>query len=238
MKFETIYEDDHIVVFNKPSGMLSIPHRFDKSQLSIQQLAEKKYGKLFVVHRIDRETSGVILFAKNEEAHRHFSLLFQNREVEKFYRALCSGVPVYATGKITIGIMEHPTIKGKMVINKRGKPAHSAYEVLNTWAGYSYIQVQIFTGRTHQIRVHLQSIGTPIVADGLYGNGLPLYLSSFKKKFNQSGNYDNELPLMGRMALHAYSLKLRHLDGNDLSLIAEVPKDFKATMSQLDKWSA
>lgn len=237
MKFTTIHEDEHIVVLNKPSGMLSIPHRFDKSQLSIQQLAERKFGRLFVVHRIDRDTSGIILFAKNEEAHRHFSLLFQNREVAKYYRALCTGVPVYASGEITSGIMEHPTIKGKMVINKRGKSAHSVYEVLKKWSGFSYIEVQIFTGRTHQIRVHLQSIGTPIVADALYGNGLPLYLSSFKKKFNQSGNYDEELPLMGRMALHAYRLELKHLDGSSLNVVAEVPKDFRATMSQLDKWA-
>lgn len=238
MNPEIIFEDEHIVAYNKPSGMLSIPHRFDNSQASLQAIAERRYGKIYVVHRIDKDTSGLILFAKTPEAHRHFSLAFQNRQVEKHYRAICTGIPVKDSGEIEAALMEHPTIKGKMVINKKGKPAHSVYTVLKKWAGYSYIDVQIFTGRMHQIRVHLQSIGTPIVADPLYGSESFLYLSSFKKKFKSSGNYESELPLMGRLALHAYSIRVTHLDGRELQLEAPEPKDFRATIKQLDKWAS
>lgn len=237
MKLEVLYEDQDIIAFNKPAGMLSIPHRFDKDIPSLHQVAERKYGKLFVIHRIDRETSGVILLGKNETAHRHFSLLFQNRKVQKYYCALCVGNPISDGGIIETGLMEHPTIKGKMVINRKGKDARSEYKVLKRWSQHCYLEVEIFTGRMHQIRVHLQSIGTPIIADELYGNGQPLKLSQFKKKFNQPGNDEEEQALMGRMALHAYRLCLEHTDGSSLEIIAPEPKDFKASISQLDKWS-
>ncbi len=237
MKLEIIYEDDDIVAFNKPSGVLSIPHRFDASQVSLLKWAEQKMGKLFVVHRIDRETSGAIIFAKNENAHRHFSLQFQDRKVQKYYRALCVGHPVADQGVIQLGIMEHPTIKGKMVVNRKGKPAHSEYQVLKRWPGFAYLEVEIFTGRTHQIRVHLQSIGTPIVADDLYGNGQALKLSQFKKKFKLSEQVLEEPALMGRLALHAFRLVIKDTADKALEIVAPEPKDFRATIQQLDKWA-
>lgn len=237
MKLETIYEDDQIVAFNKPSGLLTIPHRFYRELLSLHKEAEKQYGKLFIVHRIDKDTSGAIIFAKNEVAHRHYSMAFQNRQVQKHYRALCVGNPVNEEGVIITGIMEHPTIKGKMVINRKGKEAHSEYKVLEKWPGYAYLEVAIYTGRTHQIRVHMQSLGTPIIADDIYGDGKPLMLSSFKKKFNDSGNYDEEKPLLNRMALHAYELIIPNLEEELIHITAPIPKDFKATINQLNKWS-
>lgn len=237
MKLDIVFEDEDILALNKASGLLSIPHRFDMEQVSLWKIAEQKKGKLFVVHRIDKGTGGLILFAKNETTHRHLSLQFQNREVRKFYRALCVGNPVEDDGIIDMGIMEHPTIKGKMVLNKKGKEAKSAYQVLKRWSGFSYLEVEIFTGRTHQVRLHLQSIGTPIIADDLYGNGQALMLSQFKRKFKLSEQQLVEYPLMGRMALHAYRLIFTHPNGQEMGLIAPEPKDFRASINQLDKWA-
>lgn len=238
MKLEILYEDSDIIAYNKPSGLLSIPHRFEKSLPSLHQLAEHKLdAKLMVIHRIDRDTSGAIIFAKNEVAHRHYSMAFQNREVGKKYRALCVGVPAKDADVIQNGIMEHPTIKGKMVVNRRGKPAHSAYTVIEHWNGYAHLEVEIFTGRTHQIRVHMQSIGTPIIHDEIYGDGKALYLSDFKKKYKLSQHEEEETPLMGRLALHAYKLRLPNLHGDTIEIMAPEPKDFRATISQLNKWN-
>lgn len=238
MKTEVIYEDDDIIAFNKPGGLLTIPHRFLHDEPSLVKIVEKKYGKLFVIHRIDKETSGVIIFAKNESAHRHYSLQFQNREVEKFYRAFSYGNPIQNEGDIISGIMEHPTIKGKMVINKKGKDSHSRYQVIQKWNGYTYYHIQIFTGRTHQIRVHLQSIGTPIICDSLYGNGNPLKLSDFKKKYNPTKNVEEEEKgLINRLALHSFQLNVKDLNGNPLTITAPIPKDFTAAIKQLDKWN-
>lgn len=236
MKIDTIYEDDDIVAFNKPSGLLTIPHRFKAEEPSLVRIAEKKYGKLFVIHRIDRDTSGAIILAKNEEAHRHYSMAFQNRQVEKYYRAFCYGNPLQDEGDIQTGIMEHPTIKGKMVINKKGKDAHTSYKILHKWQGYTFYDVQIHTGRTHQIRLHLQSIGTPIICDDVYGNGEPLKLSDFKKKYNAGISDNEERGLINRLALHSYQLKLIQPQGSTITITAEVPKDFSAAIKQLDKW--
>lgn len=236
MKLEKIHEDDDIIAFNKPSGLLTIPHRFNTEEMSVVRLAEKEYGKLFVIHRIDRDTSGAIILAKNETAHRHYSIAFQNRDVEKFYKAFCYGNPLQESGDINSGIMEHPTIKGKMVINRKGKEARTSYTVLNKWQGYTYYDIQIHTGRTHQIRVHLQSIGTPIICDSLYGNGHPLKLSDFKKKYNPNNTDAEERGLINRLALHSHELKVKNLNGDLLTITAPIPKDFSAAIKQLDKW--
>lgn len=238
MKLEIIYQDNDIVAYNKPSGLLTIPHRFNTEDLSLVRLAERQLGqKLFVIHRIDRDTSGAIILAKNEVAHRHYSMAFQNRQVEKYYRAFCYGNPINDKGDIITGIMEHPTIKGKMVVNKKGKDAHTQYEVIQRWHGYTYYHVQIHTGRTHQIRLHLQSIGTPIICDPIYGNGTSLKLSDFKKKYNKGKDeYAEEKGLINRLALHSYELKVPNIQGEMLTITAPVPKDFTAAVKQLDKW--
>lgn len=237
MKIETIYEDNDILGFAKPSGLLTIPDRHNAELPNMLRQAERQYGKLFTVHRLDRETSGAIIFAKNEIAHRHYSMQFQERAAQKEYVALVLGTPTETSADIEGRIMEHPTLKGKMVINRNGRKAHSRYTLMQTWGSYSLLRVEIFTGRTHQIRIHLKSIGTPIVCDPLYGNGEPLYLSTFKRKYNQPGGWDEEKPLMARMALHAAKLTLHTLQGTQIQIVAPLPKDFNAVIKQLDKWA-
>ena len=194
MKLDIIYEDDDLVIINKPSGMLVIPDRFNSEIPSINRELDKIYGKIFVVHRIDRGTSGVLCFAKNEEAHKYMSNLFQQHHVEKYYLGLVGGRVIPESGTITAAIAEHPTQKGKMVTTKKGKASITDYQVIEQWPLYSLVQFRIHTGRTHQIRVHMQSIGHPIVCDELYGDEKPFMLSSIKKKYNPTKNEDERPP--------------------------------------------
>lgn len=238
MKLDVIFENESLIAFNKPSGMLSIPDRFDATKMCIKNLAEAKFGKLFVIHRIDKDTSGLILFAKTEEAHKYMSSLFQGRDIDKFYMALVQGNPQIPVGSMAKGIMPHPTKKGRMVVNAKGKESRTDYEVVENFKGYSLVKLQIFTGRTHQIRVHLNDLGYPIVCDPIYGKADPLLLSSFKKKFKLSIQEEEERPILDRLALHAYELKFNDEAGNPIHIIAPLPKDMDATVKQLRKWSS
>lgn len=238
MKLEVVFENDQLIAFNKPTGMLSIPDRFDENKPCIKNIAETKYGKLFVVHRIDKDTSGLIVFAKNENAHKYLSSLFQSRDIEKYYMALVQGNPHLSSGTIEKGIMPHPTLKGKMVVNAKGKEARTDFEVVESFMGYSLMKLRIHTGRTHQIRVHMYDLGYPIVCDPLYGKGAPVYLSEIKKKFKLSIQELEERPILNRLALHAYEVKFVGENGENIHIIAPLPKDMQATRTQLQKWAS
>lgn len=230
-----IAENDDYVAVNKPSGLLSIPDREGK-EVSLKILLQEKYGKIFTVHRLDRDTSGLILFAKNEAAHKHFSQQFEDRQTEKIYYGLVLGTPHPTEGSIDAPIAEHPVQRGVMVIHRSGKTALTDYAVEEDFKQYSWVRFRIHTGRTHQIRVHLKQLGAPIVCDPLYGDGKPFLLSSIKSRF-KLGKYElEEKPLIGRLALHAYSLKIHALQGGMLSLEASLPKDLRAGLQQLRKW--
>lgn len=238
MELEILLEDDDIVVVNKPAGLLVIPDRFNATLPSLNKLLEQKLGqRIWVVHRLDRDTSGVICFAKNEAVHRYLSILFQEHKVNKFYAGIVTGKIRPPEGRIESPIAEHSVVKGKMIVSKRGKAAVTDYKVSEEWPLYSLVQFQIHTGRTHQIRVHMQSIGHPLVCDELYGDGKPLYLSSFKRKYHTSKKEEEERPLLSRLALHAYRLEFVKEDGTLISIDAELPRDMAATVKQLNKWT-
>ncbi len=229
-----VNETNDWIALNKPSGLLSIPDREGK-EISLKIMLIEKYGSIFTVHRLDKGTSGLIVFAKNETAHKYLSLQFENRATIKIYQGIIIGSPQNKKDTITARIMEHPVKKGSMVINRKGKEAITDYEVIEDFGIYSLIQFQIHTGRTHQIRIHMKDLGHPIVCDDVYGDGKPILLSSFKKKFNLAKNVEEEKPIMGRLALH--SLQLSFYDSNDslYELAAELPKDMRATLQQLRK---
>lgn len=238
MQIDILYEDDDIIICNKPSGLLVIPDRFNSNIPSLGRALEAKMGqKIWIVHRIDRDTSGIICFAKNETAHRYMSQLFQEHEVKKVYTGLVIGRVIEPEGRIEKPIAEHPTIGGKMVVAKKGKSSLTEYKVLEQWALYTLVQFQIFTGRTHQIRVHMQNLGHPLVCDELYGDGKPFMLSSIKKKFRLSDNEETERPLLSRLALHASELAFKKMDGTELTVVAPLPKDISACVKQLNKWA-
>ena len=230
-----IYENDQFVAINKPPGMLTIPDRHDDALPSISQLLQKKYDKIFIIHRLDRETSGLILFAKNEESHRYFNGLFEQRKVEKYYMGLVLGSLSQPAGKMDFPISEHTGIKGMMVIDRKGKPSETDYEVVEDWGIYSLVKFQLHTGRTHQIRVQSKHLGHPLACDEMYGNGQPILLSSFKKKFKLAIHDEEERPMLNRLALHSYQLKFIGPDRKPYDLVAELPKDIRALISQLKK---
>lgn len=236
MKSERLYEDEDFIIVNKPSGMLAIADRFDSTKLSMRGLLQQETGgEIFVVHRIDRDTSGAMAFAKNPEAHRYLSGLFERHEVGKFYAGLVSGTPSPDQGRIEAPIIEHPVIKGKMTTAAKGKASVTDYRVVESWAMHSLVQWQIHTGRTHQIRVHMASIGHPLVCDPVYGDGKPFLLSTIKRKFKIGKFTEEERPLLSRLALHSYRLNFVAPDGREISAEAPLPKDIGACISQLRK---
>lgn len=238
MKIELLYEDDDLLIVNKPAGLLVIPDRFDDNLPSLNKLLEaKRNEKIWVVHRLDRDTSGTICFAKNEAAHKHLSKLFQEHKVEKYYACLVNGHVIQDNARIEEPIIEHPGKKGRMMVAKKGKDSITEYEVAQKWPLYSFLNIRIYTGRTHQIRVHMQSIGHSVVCDELYGDGKPFLLSSIKKKYKLSSKYEQEKPILARLGLHATKLSFQKEDGKIITAEAPLPKDIAACVKQLDKWT-
>lgn len=231
---EIILENEHFIVINKPPGLLSIPDREGK-EISLKQLLQQKYGEIFTVHRLDRETSGIILFAKDAETHKFLSQAFEERAVEKYYVGIVTGTPPDKQKTIDAPITENMVKRGVMIIHKRGKPAITDYEVLEEFGKFSFLQFQIHTGRTHQIRVHMQYIGHPLVCDELYGDGLPVKISSFKRNYKLSRNEEEEKPILARTGLHAQRLHFTDMQGNEHDVQAEMPKDMRALLQQLRK---
>ena len=229
-----IIENDDFIALNKPSGLLSIPDREGK-EISLKNLLQEKYGKILTVHRLDRDTSGLIVFAKNEATHKHLSLQFEGRLTKKIYTGLVIGSPSENKGSINLPLAENMVQRGVMIVNRRGKESLTDYEVLQDFSIYSFMQFQIHTGRTHQIRVHMKEIGHPIVCDAVYGDGKPVLISALKKKFNLSKNELEERPILGRLALHAFQLAFKDVNGKLIELEAPLHKDMRATLQQLEK---
>ncbi|MFN0216968.1 MAG: RluA family pseudouridine synthase [Saprospiraceae bacterium] len=236
-KYELIYEDDQIVVVTKPAGLLTIPDRAGNPN-SLLAALQSKFGKIFIVHRLDRETSGVLCFARNEAAHRHLSMQMEHHTADKFYLALLDGILHHEEGKIDKPIGEHYHIPGKMAVTNSGKPSLTFYRVLEHFQRFTLVEAQIKTGRTHQIRVHFQSIGYPLAVDALYGRRESFLLSEIKGKKYKSGKFTElERPLMERTSLHAARLRLQHPSTEEvMEFRSELPKDFEAVLSQLRKW--
>lgn len=235
-KPEIIAETDHWIALNKPSGLLSIPDRM-QSEPSLKDWLNEKYGKVWIVHRLDKFTSGLIVFAKDEETHKLLSKQFEDRSVEKFYLGLVNGTLMNKEGSVDAPIMEHSLKKGTYIINTKGKASLTDYKVLEEHGQYSWLQFQIHTGRTHQIRVHMKHIGHPIVCDDVYGSEAPILLSSIKrKKFKLAKAEEEERPLLNRLALHAWKLRFTDVDGKEIVLEAPLSKDLRALLQQFEKW--
>ena len=233
---DILFENDDMVAVNKTAGMLSVPDRFDPTLPSLKSLLKAKYGDILVVHRLDRDTSGLILFAKNAETHKYLSGLFESRQVVKEYLGLVLGTPVPAEGTVDEPLAPDPRHPGKMWVHAKGKHAVTHYKVLESFGPWSLVSFGIETGRTHQIRVHLQQLGHTLVADPLYGDGKGVFLSQLKKKFKLAKFAEEERPLLNRLALHAHTLSFTDAGGNAIQLEAPLPKDLEVTVKQLRKW--
>jgi 23S rRNA pseudouridine955/2504/2580 synthase/23S rRNA pseudouridine1911/1915/1917 synthase len=231
-----IFQDENFIAINKPSGLLTIPDREGKD-VSLKTLLKERFNDVFTVHRLDRDTSGIVVFALNEQWHKHLSQQFEARETNKVYNGFVLGKPVTQEGVINEPIAEHPTKKGMMTVWRKGKESITEYKVLESYRYFSWMEFKILTGRTHQIRVHMKHLGHPIVCDGLYGDGKPVFISQLKAKFKLSQDQLEERPILNRLALHSAQLSFKGMGGNVIELEAPLPKDLRATINQLSKQS-
>lgn len=234
-RIDILHEDENLIAVNKPAGVTSVHDGARPDEPDLRALLEARFGYLWPVHRLDRDTSGVIVFARNEVAHRALNDQFEGRDVTKIYHALLLGNPTWtertADAPLRVdGDRRHRTIVDAI----GGKPSVTHFRVLQRLKRYTLVEAIPETGRTHQIRVHAALLGHPIAADNLYGDGKPIFLSQLKRDYR--ANDAEEIPLIGRTALHARRLKLTHpATGEPLDLLAPYAKDFNAALRQLEK---
>ena len=236
LDYKVVFSDDSIVVLNKRSGILIAADRYNEDAPRLDLLAQEEFGKLYAVHRIDKDTSGLILYARTLEAQRNLSMQFEKREVSKTYHALVYGHPLWETLDVNIPLLPDGDSRHRTVANKKaGKPSFTSFRLIGNCGPYSWIEAKPKTGRTHQIRVHLAENGLSIVCDPIYSSSQqPVRLSEIKKKWN--GDEYEERPLLSRLALHAYKIELAHpKTGEKINFTAPYPKDMDATRKQLAK---
>ena len=245
---EILWESDDAIAVAKPARLATIPGRDEPE--SVLHILAAQIGlpasgtadpRLRVVHRLDKQTSGVLLFAKHTEGQRHLSHQFQNNAVSKEYLALVSGRPSAEEGEIDAPLDRHPSSPTRMAIAKHGgRPARTLWKVEETFRQFTLLRVFPKTGKTHQIRVHLESIGLPLAIDPLYNAKSPgkptgLFLSQFKPAYRPTRGED-ERPLIDRLTLHAEKLTFIDRQGQTVSLTCPLPKDFRAILNQMKRW--
>ena len=223
---EIIYEDTDIIVVNKPKGMVVHPANGNPDGTLVNAIMAICKDSLSgiggeirpgIVHRLDKDTSGLLIVAKNDKAHVNMSEQIKNHEVKKTYIALVRGCIKENEATIDMPIGRSNSDRKKMAVNKNGKNAVTHIKVLKRYDKYTLLEINIETGRTHQIRVHLSHIGFPVIGDYIYSNG------------------KNEFGVMGQ-CLHAKELEFKHpISGNDMKLQAPLPKYFENILKNLDK---
>ncbi len=239
---DILFEDDQILVINKPSGTSVTADRSGKAdilQLLTKQLAPSE--PLRLVHRLDKETSGILLIAKHKDAQSRYSRLFAKRKVRKLYLAIVNGPLAYTGGSIKDPIARSQRNPRAMHIHPRlGKPAHTIWKQLADFGELSLVAAQIVTGRTHQIRIHFSHRTMPLAIDPIYGASNPLMLSSFKYNYRQKSGQD-EPPMIDRLTLHAYQLTIpTGAEDTEVmkTFVAPLDKKFAAVIKLLTKHTA
>jgi RluA family pseudouridine synthase len=232
--FTVIFENEHIIAVNKAAGISVGGDRWDESKDRLDKLVAEIIpppSRVFTVHRIDCDTSGLVVFAKNEETHRRLSIAFEGRDVTKKYFAIVHGRPVWQETACDLPLIPNGNKLHQTIIDKyQGKKSLTRFVLLGSAGNYSVIEALPETGRTHQIRVHAAALGHPVVCDSMYGKAKPVMLSEIKR--NWHGDPYEEKPLLARLGLHAAELVLPM---ESISLQAPLPKDMAALINQMKK---
>ncbi|MCR6654886.1 MAG: pseudouridine synthase [Opitutus sp.] len=251
-----IFEDEVMIAFDKPSGLLIAPDRWDKARANLMGLVHDKMGHdVANVHRLDADTSGIVLCAKTKPALDFLSGQFQSKTVEKKYLAMAVVLPPEQAMKVIapirdaagllpdtftvdLALGEDEREPGRMRVFKKrgGKPSLTEYRTLERFGKFAWLECRPVTGRTHQIRVHLAAAGAPILNDRFYGDPeIKLLLSELKRRYK---GRDEEKPLIGRLALHASELTVKHpLTREPVTLTAPVPHEFEVALKYLRKFA-
>jgi len=228
--YTEIFQDENIIVVNKNSGISVGADRYDESKERLDKVIESdlKIPKLFTVHRIDKETSGIVVFAKNKETHRSLSMAFEERLVLKKYVLIVHGRPSWKETTCDLALVPNGNKKHMTIIDKfRGKESITDFTNLYSAANLSVLEARPKTGRIHQIRVHAAALGHPVVCDALYGKMSPIKLSSFKRGWK--GDPQEERPLLSRLGLHAQELTLPDTE----TFNAPLPRDMNSLIKQI-----
>ncbi len=203
-----LFQDDALVIVDKPAGLAVLPDGWTRDSPYLYKILSDQIGRIYLVHRLDKQTSGIILFSKTPEAHKSFSTQFENHLVNKIYLAILTGRVPWMETTSTLPLRINVGHSHRTVVDEQmGKSAESSFYVLEKYADNTLVQVSIRTGRTHQIRAHANALGHPIMGDLLY--------------------HAPKTELISRPALHAYSLSFQHpVTGENISFTANPPKDF------------
>ncbi len=226
LNLEILYEDEYLAIVNKPANIAVHPAPTYDGKTLVEGLlfqlnnlsgigGKKRPG---IVHRLDKDTSGAILIAKTDRVHQKLSKQFKNRDIRKIYRAIVKGTPEHQKAKIEAPIGRDPNDRKKMaVVKKNSKRAISIYEIISKFRGYSELEIEILTGRTHQIRAHLEFLGHPVIGDDKYGGKVSLPVN------------------IERQMLHAYRLEFMHpVKKEIINIVAPLFDDYKNLLNYLD----
>lgn len=246
LPIEVLYEDEHTLVINKPAGLAVIPERGEgeATLLSgllyyLHNLSPFSRGRGLrprLIHRLDKDTSGVLLIAKDLKTERHLSKQFESRTIEKEYIAIVDGRVEREEATINLHLEE--TTRGKMRVSPCGKEAVTHYQVQERFKGFTLLRVLPKTGRMHQIRIHLKTIGHPLSVDPLYGNRSAIFLSSFKADYKPKEGHP-ETPIISRLPLHANKMTFEPSPSSGkLTIEAPIPKDMERLIKLIRKYKA
>ena len=232
-RIPVLWKDQDLLIINKPPDLLSLPDGYDPSLPYVKSLLFAEHGELWIVHRLDRFTSGVMILARNPDAHHALNTQFQSRRVKKVYLALVHGYPEWNTKLVRFPLRINVGKHHRTIIDfENGKESETQFRVLDRFENYSLIEARPSSGRRHQIRAHISSAGYPIVCDNLYGEQDQLIHTRMMGESNSE--LSSVQPIMERLALHANSIQFDHPGDGQLCFIeAPLAQDFELALAKL-----